>query len=147
MRRCRPASNAWRARLYLRWRAPTICRAATYNGLKGAPQFGTLARNIQSLTLAGRPDGDVIHLTVDGECDTMANAVQIETLLNGFRMVGSMALADPKARGQMTTQQFALLEAFINQAKVSYEDRWVRLSIDLTPAMLAPGNGQPAAGH
>lgn len=70
----------------------------------------------------------------------MKNALAIGTLLDGFRVFGAMALSDPKTRRQMSKEQAAFLDAVINQLKVTHQDRWVRLSLDITPQML----GEPA---
>ncbi len=71
----------------------------------------------------------------------MKNALAIGTLLDGFRMFGVMALSDPKTRRQMSKEQATFLDAVINQVKVTHQDRWVRLSLDLTPQML----GEPTS--
>jgi hypothetical protein len=107
-----------------------------YDNLRGVPQFQSLARNIQGLMLAGQPDGDLIHVTLDAECDSMTSAVELSTVVDGLRLLGSMALTDPKTRREMTKEQVVLLSALVNQAKLTHQDRWVRLTLDLTPAML-----------
>jgi len=109
-----------------------------YANFKNAPQFEHLARSVQGLTLAGQPEGDQIHVAVDAECDSMKNALELSTLLDGFRMFGSMALSDPKARGKMTKEQAAFLIALASRVKVTNQDHWVRLTLDVTPDMLAP---------
>jgi hypothetical protein len=116
--------------------------ASFYADFKNSPQLDHLVRSIQGLSLSGQPEGDDIHLALDAECDSMTNAIEISTLLDGFRLVGAMSLSDPNVRrqAQMTAQQAAFLEAVIKQAKVSHQDRWVRISLDVTPAML----GEPA---
>jgi hypothetical protein len=111
-----------------------------YDTLRGSPQFQTLARSIQGLVLAGRPDSDRIHLTLDAECDSMKNALELATLLDSLRIFGPVALADPKTRRQMSPAQFSLLEALISKTKISHEDRVVSLSLDVTPAMLGAPN-------
>jgi hypothetical protein len=113
-----------------------------YANFESSPQLDRLVRSIRGLSLAGQAQGDQIRLAVDAECDSMTNAIEISTILDGFRLVGSMALADPKVRAQlqMTPEQFAFLQAFVKQAQVTHQDRWVRISLDVTPAML----GEPS---
>lgn len=118
--------------------------ASFYGNLKSAPQFEALARSVKGLTLAGQPDGNLIHVTLDAECDSMTDAMKFATFLDGFRILGAVALADPKTRRQMTPEQFSLLEALINQAKVTPQDRWVRLTVDITAAMLGDANSRSA---
>jgi hypothetical protein len=114
--------------------------SSLYDNLKNVPQFKSLAHSIQGLTLAGQPDGDVLHVILDGECDSATDAIKVATFLDGFRILGAMALSDPKARRQMTPEQFALLAALINQAKVTHQDHWVRLTVDITAAMMGDAN-------
>ena len=109
---------------------------AFYENFRSSPQLEQLARNIQGLTLVGQPKADDLQLALDAECDSMAHAIEMSTLLEGFRMIGSMALADPKTRREMSREQVALLNALLAQADFTHQDRWARLSLDLTPAML-----------
>jgi hypothetical protein len=112
-----------------------------YESFKGAPQLEHLIRSVRSVTLAGKPSNDEIKVALDGDCDSMNSAFQIATLLNGFRMIGSAALADPRTRRQMTRSQAVFLDALLRQVKVDHQDHWVRLTLDITPAML----GAPVA--
>jgi hypothetical protein len=111
-----------------------------YANFRNSPQLERLARSVRGLTLAGQPDGNEIQAALDAECDSMPHAIEISTLLDGFRMFGSLALADPKTRRELTDEQAAFLNALLGQAKVSHQDRWVRLTLDITPAMLASGH-------
>jgi hypothetical protein len=116
-----------------------------YDSFKNSPQLDHLARSIRSLTLAGQPSGNNMNLALDAECDSMKNAFEISTLLDTFRMVGSMALHDPKMRSQMTRQQAAFLAALLAQTKVAHQDKFVRLSLQITPEMLGAPKPRPAA--
>jgi hypothetical protein len=107
-----------------------------YESLRSSPQFQSLARGVQSIALAGRPDGDLIHLTLEAECNSMKNTIELATLLESLRIFGPVALADPKTRRQMTRAQISLLETLINKTALTHDGRVVRLSLDLTPAML-----------
>jgi hypothetical protein len=112
--------------------------ASFYADLAKAPELDHLVRSIQGLSLSGQPQGDQIHVALDAECDSMKNAFEMSTILDGFRLIGSMSLSDPKTRRQlqMTPEQAAFAKALIKAAHVSHQDRWVRISLDLTPEML-----------
>ena len=107
-----------------------------YDVFRSYPQLEQLARNIQGLTLVGRPNATDLQLALDAQCDSMPHAIEMSTLLDGLRMFGSMALADPKTRAQMSKEQLALLNALLRQAVVTHQDRWVRITLDVTPAMV-----------
>jgi hypothetical protein len=117
--------------------------ASVYDNFRSSPQLEAMARNIQGLTLAGEPKASDLQLALDAECNSMTNAIETATLLDGFRMLGSIALSDPKTRRQMSREQAAFLEALLSQAKISHQDRWVRLRLDVTPSMLG-SNGADA---
>jgi hypothetical protein len=116
--------------------------ASFYQNLRGVPEFQALARSVQSLLFAGQPEGELIHLTLDAECASVASAVELATVVDGLRLLGSLALADRKTRQQMTQQQVVFLTAVLNQAKLTHQDRWVRLALDVTPAMLGETTAQ-----
>jgi hypothetical protein len=115
-----------------------------YSAFASSPQLEHLARSIVSLTLAGKPSGDDLKVALDGECDSMKNAIGITTLLEISRMGATMALSDPKTRRQMTREQSAFLTPLVDQLKVSHQDKWVRLTLDITPAMLTSSPPAPA---
>jgi len=116
--------------------------SSLYESLRGAPQFQTIARSVRGLLLAGQPDGDLIHLTLDAECDSMTSAVELATVVDSMRLLGSIVLADPKTRRRMTQPQVAFLTALLEQGKLTHQDRWVRLTLDVTPAMLGERSAQ-----
>jgi hypothetical protein len=107
-----------------------------YDIFRNYPQLEQLARNIQGLTLAGQPKATDLNLVLDAQCDSMPHAMELSTVLDGLRMLGSMALADPKTRAQMSREQLTFLNAVLRQATITHQDRWVRLTLDVTPAML-----------
>ncbi|HEX5423148.1 MAG TPA: hypothetical protein VFW94_06320 [Candidatus Acidoferrales bacterium] len=113
-----------------------------YASFKNSPQLESIVRSIQSLSLSGQPGGDTIHLALDAECSSMTKAIELSALLDTFRVLGSMSLSDPKTQQQMqlTREQAAFIQALIQQAKLSHQERWVRISLNVTPAML----GEPS---
>jgi hypothetical protein len=115
-----------------------------YDNFNNAPQLQSLARSIKGLTFAGQPQGDRVDLALDAECDSITHAAEIATLIDGFRMLGTVALSDPKTRRQMTPEQAAFLDAFASQVKVTHQDRWVRMTLGVTPRMLGPVNSNHA---
>jgi len=111
-----------------------------YANFRNTPGLERLVRSVDALSLAGQPDGELLRTALDAECDSMQNATELATLLDGLRIIGSVALADPKTRAQMKPAQAAFLDALIRDVKVTHQDRWVRLTLDITPAMLAPAS-------
>lgn len=108
-----------------------------YSSFQNSPQLEQLARSIRGLTLAAQPSGDNIDTVVDAQCDSLKNALEISTLLDGLRVFGGAELADPKVRRQMTRQQDRFLTGLLDHASVTRDSNWIRLKFDVTPAMLA----------
>jgi hypothetical protein len=147
-----PRDAVMKARLNRVAGAPIFAVARTdnlpqsfYANFSKAPQLEKLARSVRGLSLAGKPVGNDIAAALDGECDSVKSAFEISTLLDGFRMVGSMALSDPKALQQMTKEQAAFVQALIRQLDISRQDRWVRLRLNITPQMLGDRPSSPLA--
>jgi hypothetical protein len=119
-----------------------------YAPLHNSPQLEQIARSVQAITLAGQPDRDNLKVTLDAECDSMKNAVQLAFLLETGKMAGSMALSDPGTRRQMTKEQYVFLEALINHAAINHQNKVVRITLEITPDMLAAAPPpKPAASH
>lgn len=118
--------------------------ASFYSNFGNSKQLERLARSVRGLTLAGQPDGGKIKVALDAECDSMTNALQLSSLLDILRMGASLALSDPKTRRQMNREQAAFLSAVVNQLNVTHQDKWVRLTLDVTPEMLGVSRSNSA---
>src|SRR6202041_546390 len=141
-------SSASRAPAMFAGARPDRLPKSIYAPLHNPPQLEQIARSVQAITLAGQPDRDNLKVTLDAECDSLKNAVQLAFLLETGKMAGSMALSDPRTRRQMTHEQYAFLEALINHATINHQNKVVRITLEITPKMLAAAPPpKPAASH
>jgi hypothetical protein len=108
-----------------------------YANLKNSPQLERLARSVQVLTLTGQPQGDILKMVLDGETNSLKNALEIAALLEISRVGSSMALADPGTNRQLTKEQTAFLSTLVKHVRISRQGRMVRLALDITPEMLS----------
>jgi hypothetical protein len=102
----------------------------------GAPQaapFVALARSVQWITLAARPEGDNLRLSLEGECDSATSALQLKSALELLRMFGSAGLDSPKSRQSMDPAAVATLKALLTSAEVTQAAERVRVLFELTP--------------
>ncbi len=99
-------------------------------------QFSNLVRSLRWFTLAARPERDRLRVWLEGECDTAENARQLAGTLDGLRLLGQAALADPKTRQRLEPEAARLLEAMLGGIEVSRNDLRVRLNVELTEQML-----------
>ncbi len=107
-------------------------------------QLEKILRSIQFLSLAGRPEGDHLNVAADAQCDSITNALQLSTFLDGVRWLGRAALADPKNRRQLQPREAALLDSLLRLTEVTRDGKVVRLRVALTPGILGlPSNPVP----
>jgi len=116
-----------------------------YAGLSKSPEVESLARDVVALTLAAQPQGNVLRVVLDGESTSVQNALTITTFLEFSRMGASLALSNPKTSRQLTGEQGAFLEGLLRESRISRQDRWVRLTFDVTPQMLGANDREPTA--
>jgi hypothetical protein len=108
-------------------------------------QFNRLLRSIQGIALIGRIEGERLNLSADADCDSVKDAFELATVLDGLRFLGGAALANPKTRQGMRPEEAALLDILLRAGKMSREGPRVRLRLELTPAMLGAPRNAPAA--
>ncbi len=106
-------------------------------------QIDNLLRSVRWFTLAARPEGERVHVVVEGECDSPENARQLAGALDGLRLLAKAALDNPSTRSRLAPQAAALLDGVVRASDVSREDNRVRVHIELTAAMLAPSPKVP----
>ncbi len=122
-------------------RVPPIPDNATLGGSKSAAagQLMTLARSVQWVTMAARPEGDNLRVSLEGECDTPTDAMQIKSMLEVLRMFGSAALGSPKTSQSMDAATLASLQSLLSSAEVTQSAERVRILIELTPDIFKLG--------
>jgi hypothetical protein len=116
-----------------------------YSGLQQSPQLQQLVRGLQGLAFAGQPDGKNVQLVLDGQCDSATTAVGIATLLEFFRASASGMLNNQSQANSANKKQMEFLQGLLGQVKVDRGDRWVRLSLELTPEIMGKATELPGA--
>lgn len=102
-------------------------------------QLATLARSVQWVTLAARPEGENLRVSLEGECDNDTDARQLQSALELLRMFGRAALDSPKTRQSMDPATHAVLETMLESADVTQAGERVRILAELTPDILKLG--------
>ena len=80
-------------------------------------QLVNLARSVQWVTLAARPEGDNLRVSLEGECHTDTEARQLQAALEVARMFGRAGLENPKTRDSMDPKAYAVLEDVLKTAE------------------------------
>jgi len=107
-----------------------------YSGLKNQAQLAEIVRSVKDVSLAGAPLGNDLQIALDAECDSTRSALGLTVLLETSRMLGSMALTDPKIRNDLTKEQAEFLATVLREAKVTHDGAWVRINFSVTPQMM-----------
>jgi hypothetical protein len=105
-------------------------------------QLSSLLRSVQWITLAARPEGENLRVSLEGECLTSSDARQLQSTIETLRMFGQAALEGPKTRQSMDPTTFGVLETLLKTADVEATAESVRILIELTPDILKLGATQ-----
>jgi hypothetical protein len=114
--------------------------AAQAPGGLRSPQLSSLLDQLQWITLAGKPENELLRVVADGECTADGTARQLADLLNGVLVLAQAGLNDAKTRQQLDPAAREAYLALLKSADVSNLDRGetksVRLVFEITPKFL-----------
>jgi len=109
-----------------------------------SPQLAALVNQLQWISIAGKPDGDLLRIVADGESSSETVASQLHELLQGIQVLAQNGLNDPKLRREMNPEERAAYLDLLKGADVQKIDRGdsksVRLILNVTPQFLAIAN-------
>ena len=137
------ASRVAGAAVFAITRAPALPENYPAGGAQSA-QLLNLARSVQWLTLAARPEGNDLRVSLDGECRSATDARQLQAALELFRLIGRAGLESPKTRQSMDPATLGVLESILKTAEVSATSERVRILMELTPDVLKLGGPRKA---
>jgi hypothetical protein len=113
-------------------RVPAVPDNAAPAGAQSA-QLMSLARSVQWLTAAARPEGDDLRVSIEAECKTDVDARQLQSTLQVLRMFGQAGLESPKTRQSIDPATLSMLETLLKTADVTQSAERVRVLVELTP--------------
>jgi hypothetical protein len=96
-------------------------------------QLMSLVRSVQWVTLAARPEGDNLRVSLEGECDNSTGANQLKSMLEVMRTFARAGLENPKTSQSMNPATLAWLQALLTNAEVTQAAERVRILVELTP--------------
>lgn len=111
-------------------------------GGTASAQLASLARSVQWVTLAARPEGDDMRISLEGECDNSTDAMQLKSTLELLRMFGRAGLDSPKTRQSMDPAALAILQALLTSADVTQAAERVRIRVELTQDIFKLGGAR-----
>jgi hypothetical protein len=120
-------------------RVPPIPDNPGASGPPAAAQLLSMARSVQWITLAARPEGDDLRVSLEGECDSSTDALEIKSALELLRLFGHAGLESPKTRQSMDPAALAVLQTVLSNAEVTQAAERVRILVELTPDIFKLG--------
>ena len=105
-------------------------------------QLASLARSVRWVTLAARPEDGNLRISLEGECDNSADALQLKSALELLRMFGRAGLDSPKTRQSMDPAALAMIQTLLSRAEVTQAAERVRILVELTPDIFTLGEGR-----
>jgi hypothetical protein len=122
-------------------RVPAVPDNFAPGGIQSA-QLAGLIRSVQWVTLAARPEGENIRVSLEGECQTDSDARQLESALQTLRMLGQAGLESPKTRQSMDPATFGVVETLLKTADITESAERVRILVEFTPDILKLSGSQ-----
>jgi hypothetical protein len=105
-------------------------------------QLAGLIRSMQWITLAARPEGENLRVSLEGECRTDTDARQLQSALETLRVLGQAGLESPKTRQSMDPATFSVVETLLKTADVTESAGRVRIQVEFTPDILKLSGSQ-----
>jgi hypothetical protein len=122
------------ADIFLITRMPAIPDNFGSGVLQSAPLTNSM-RSVQWLTLAARPEGDNLLVSLEGECATNADARQLQSALETLRLFAQAGLGNPRPQNQADSSR-QLWESLLKAIAITQAGERVRLLVELPPDVL-----------
>jgi hypothetical protein len=105
-----------------------------------SPQLATLLSQLQWISVAAKPDGNLLRLILDAESASPQASKQLTEFFNGLIAMATIGLNDAKVRQQMDPKQREAYLEILKTATVDNVDRGdmksTRVLLELTPSVL-----------
>ena len=95
-----------------------------------------LIRSVQWLSLAARPEGDNLRVSLEGECATSTDARQLQSALETLRVFAQTGLGMQRPQTQ-TESSRKLWEPLLKTIDITQSGERVRILVELPPEVLS----------
>jgi hypothetical protein len=114
------------------------------SGGYSSPQLAALLAQLEWLTIAAKPEGDVLRVVADGETSSETVVRQLQEILGGIMLLARAGLGQPRTRKDVDPQVREALIGLLDSAEIQKMDRGtsksVRASFIVTPKLLEAGH-------
>lgn len=124
-----------------------------------SPQLASFIAQLPWISVAAKPEGDILRVVAEGETLTETAATQLRDFLAGMQLLARTGLDDPQLRLRMKPEERAAYVRLVREAEIEKINRSeataVRVILPITPEFLkiaklgkaaaAPGSADPPA--
>jgi hypothetical protein len=114
-----------------------------------SPQLAALLGQLDWLTVAAKPEGDVLRVVADGESGSETALRQLQEMLGGIILLARGGLNEPRTRRGLDPNVREALLGLLDSAEIQKMDRGtsksVRASLIVTTKLLEAGHAATAA--
>jgi hypothetical protein len=114
-----------------------------------SPQLAALLGQLDWLTIAAKPEGEVLRVVADGETGSETTVRQLQEMLGGIVLLVHGGLNEPRTRRDLNPQVREALLGLLDSTEIQKMDRGtsksVRASFIVTPKLLEAGHVATAA--
>ncbi len=104
-------------------------------GVLQSASLANLIRSVQWLTLAARPEGDNLLVSLEGECAANTDARQLQSGLETLRLFAQAGLGKQQSQSQ-TDRSRQLWESLLKTIEITQSGERVRILVELPPDVL-----------
>jgi hypothetical protein len=105
-----------------------------------SPQLATFINQLPWITLAAKPEGDILRVVAEGETLTDAAASQLRDFLQGIQLLAQTGLNDAKLRQSMNPDERDAYVQLVKETEIEKINRsnrkTVRVIVPITPQFL-----------
>jgi len=105
-----------------------------------SPQLATLIDQLPWVTLAGKPNGNLLQVVIEGESLSDTASSQLRDFLQGIQLLAQNGLNDPKLRQQMNPEERNAYLELLQGTQIDKigrgESKSVRIVLPITPQFL-----------
>jgi hypothetical protein len=94
-----------------------------------SPQLAALLAQLQWISIGAKPDGNLLHVAMEGECVAESTEHQLKELLSGLVVLAQMGLNDPKTQKKLDPTLREGYMELLQSADIQQVDRGTSKSV------------------
>lgn len=102
-----------------------------------ASQVAEVLSTVRWITLAARPEDNLVRLSILGECESSWQATQLGFLLDGLLVIARSAIQDPSTRERLAAREVEQVEKVLASLRVERRGQVVELRLELPSELIA----------